>query len=245
MLNAGARRIAVFVAAVAMALLTARLGVWQLHRADEKRALQQEIDARGRMPPLDTASLARSAEQAEAQHYRPIHLRGRWLADHTVFLDNRQMNGRPGFFVLTPLLLADGDAVLVQRGWVPRDARERTRVPAVPAPTGEIELAGRVAPPPSRLFDFGQPGEGAVRQNLDLAEFQLEIGHRLRPLSVQQLAPSPDAPPDGLQRNWPQPAVNVNMHLGYAFQWFGFCALVTGLYVWFQLLRPRLHRATA
>jgi surfeit locus 1 family protein len=155
------------------------------------------------------------------------------------------MNGRPGFFVVTPLLLADGDAVLVQRGWVPRDARERTRVPAVPAPTGEIELAGRVAPPPSRLFDFGQPGEGAVRQNLDLAEFQLEIGHRLRPLSVQQLGPSPDAPPDGLQRDWPQPAVNVNMHLGYAFQWFGFCALVTGLYVWFQLLRPRLHRATA
>jgi surfeit locus 1 family protein len=244
-LSPRARRVVVLVAAVATALLSARLGVWQLDRAAEKRALQHEIDSRARLPALDDASLARDAAAAQAQHYRPVHLRGTWLAGHTVFLDNRQMNGRPGFFVLTPLLLAPDDAVLVQRGWVPRNAGDRTQVPDIPTPAGEVELAGRVAPPPSRLFDFGQPGQGVIRQNLDLVEFQAELGRRLRPLSVQQLAPSAGAPPDGLERDWPQPALNVSMHLGYAFQWFGLCALVTGLYVWFQLLRPRLRRGPA
>jgi surfeit locus 1 family protein len=241
MLNPRTRALVVALAALAMSLLTARLGVWQLHRADQKRALQHEIDARAREPALDAATLARDATAAEAQHYRPVRLRGHWLADHTVFLDNRQMDGHPGFFVVTPLQLQAGDAVLVQRGWVPRNAQERTRLPAVITSRGEVEVAGRVAPPPSRLFDFGQPGSGAIRQNLDLAEFQREIGVPLRPLSVQQLG----AASDGLQRDWPQPAVDVTMHLGYAFQWFCFCALVTGLYVWFQLLRPRLRRRTA
>lgn len=241
MLSARSRPLVVAVAALAMALLTARLGVWQLHRADSKRALQHEIDARAALPPLDGAALARDATAAEAQHYRPVHLRGHWLADRTVFLDNRQMDGHPGFFVVTPLQLADGDAVLVQRGWAPRNALQRTQLPPVTTPAGVVEVDGRIAPPPSRLFDFGQPGSGVIRQNLDLVAFQREIGVPLRPLSVQQLG----AAGDGLQRDWPHPAVDVSMHLGYAFQWFGFCALVTGLYVWFQLLRPRLRRRTA
>jgi surfeit locus 1 family protein len=170
-----------------------------------------------------------------------VQLQGRWLAAHTVFLDNRQMGGRPGFFVVTPLELAPGDAVLVQRGWVPRDAEQRTRLPAVPTPAGSVQVAGRIAPPPSRLFAFAADAPGAIRQNLDLGAFSREIGVRLRPLSVQQLA----GPQDGLQRDWPQPAVDVSKHYGYAFQWFALATLIAGLYVWFQLLRPRLARQRA
>lgn len=221
--------------------ITGRLGVWQLDRAAQKRALQASLDQRGHLPPLDDASLATTPAEAGAQHYRPVRLQGEWRPAATVFLDNRQMDGRPGFFVVTPLVLPGGDAVLVQRGWVPRDFVDRSRVPDVPTPGGRVEVQGLIAPPPARLFEFA-PGEATrIRQNLDLATFSQEIGMRLRPLSVQQLdAPAPAK--DGLARHWPAPAVDIHKHDGYAFQWFAMCALMAGLYVWFQLVRPRLRR---
>jgi surfeit locus 1 family protein len=228
----------ILLAALAAAALTARLGVWQLDRAAQKTALQDNIEQRAAMPPLPLAELARKADLAPGQHYRKIALQGRWLPAHTVYLDNRPMNGRTGFIVVTPLLLSVGDAVMVQRGWMPRDQQDRTRLQPLPTPSGEVTVVGRIAPEPSRLLEFAAVNTGAIRQNLDAREFAQEIGHTLRPLSIQQLD-GPDAPPDGLQRQWPMPAVDVGKHHGYAFQWFALCALILGLYVWFQLLRPR------
>lgn len=236
------RRGIVLLATIAGVALTARLGAWQLSRAAEKQALQASLDERGALPPLALAELPLGA--AEAVHHRRAVLEGRWLAARTVFLENRQMDGRPGFFVLTPLELKTGDAVIVQRGWVPRDLLERTRVPAVPTPTdATVRVAGRVMPPPARLYDFGSSGSGPLRQNLDLAAYAQEIGVALRPWSLQQQADG--APDDGLARRWPAPAVDLHKHHGYAFQWFALAALLTGLYVWFQLLGPWRERRRA
>ena len=240
-MNARARSFVVLAAALIAAAVTARLGVWQLSRAAQKEALQASLDSRGAAPPLAASELARTPEQAAAQHHRRITLEGRWLGGRTVYLDNRPMEGRAGFYVVTPLALADGEAVLVQRGWVPRHAADRQRVPQVTTPEGVVRIDGRIAPPPSRLFELGAEQPGAIRQNLDLDAFGRETGLRLRPLSVQQ-TDSPGAPPDGLSRRWPAPAVDVHKHYGYAFQWFALASLITGLYVWFQLVRPRLRR---
>jgi surfeit locus 1 family protein len=141
------------------------------------------------------------------------------------------MQGRPGFFVVTPLVLADGSAVLVQRGWQPRDAADRTRVIRPPAPDGTVRVAGRIAPPPARLFEFEASDVGPIRQNLDMSSFARETGLVLRPLSLMQL----DEPG--------QPAAGVHKHHGYAFQWFALSALSILLYVWFQLIRPRRRAA--
>ena len=229
----------VTVAAIAAALLTARLGWWQLDRAAQKTALQATLDERARLPAIDSlAGLASSAEAAVAQHHRAVHLAGRWSAAHTVYLDNRQHNGRTGFYVLTPLVLADGSAVLVQRGWLPRDFEQRSRIATVPTPGDSIDLVGRIAPPPARLYEFNSSEAGPIRQNLDLDAFARETGLALRPLSVL-LAESPASAGDGLQRDWPAPAVGVAKNQGYAAQWFGLSALIVVLYVWFQLIQPR------
>jgi surfeit locus 1 family protein len=156
------------------------------------------------------------------------------------------VQGRVGFYVITPLQLeGHAEAVLVQRGWVPRDLRDRTFLPQVPTPAGVVELQGHLAPPPARLYEFSQAASGVIRQNLELASFAAESGLRLIPYSVLQAA-SPNAggaaSSDGLLRAWPQPAVDVHKHYGYAFQWFALSALITGLYVWFQLIRPRFQR---
>lgn len=241
------RQIAVLVATLAGVLLTARLGLWQLDRAAQKRALQTALEARGAQPELPAQDLARTEAQAVPQHQRRIRIVGRWVPSHTVFLENRQMNGQPGFLMVTPLQL-DGqpDAVLVQRGWAPRDLRDRQIVPAVPTPAGPVEVWARVAPPPGRLFDFaGSAASGPIRQNIDLAAFEGELGLPLRPLSLVQIDGSPAAGGDGLRRDWPPPAVDIQKHYGYAFQWFALSALMASLYVWFQIVRPRIGRSGA
>ena len=77
----------------------------------------------------------------------------------------------------------------------------------------------------------------------DPAEFAAETGLALRPVSVLQADTAANAD-DGLLRQWPLPAVDVQKHYGYAFQWFAMASTMTGLYVWFQLIRPRLRRRT-
>lgn len=234
-----ARRIVVLVATLAMVALTARLGWWQLDRAAQKLALQAQREARGQEPPLATEALARTPQAAALQHERRIVLEGRWLPAHAVFLDNRQMDGRPGFFLVMPLEVAPGDAVLVQRGWAPRDVRDRAALPTVPTEAGRVRVAGVVAPPPGRTFALGDADTGVLRQNLDVESFGRERGLALRPLSIRQ---DEGPPEDGLRRQWPAPAADVQKHYGYAFQWFALSSLLTGLYVWFQLLGPWWRR---
>jgi len=242
MLSARRRWWWVTAAALAAALLTARLGWWQLDRAAQKLALQAAIDERAQLPAIEQLSqLAASAETALQQHHRSLRIAGRWSAAHTVFLDNRQMNGRTGFFVVTPLLLADGSAVLVQRGWLARDFIDRSRVAEVPAAAGEVLVQGRIAPPPARLFEFSGTDAGRIRQNLDIDAFGRETGLALRPLSLL-LAESPASAGDGLQRDWPAPSSGVAKNHGYAAQWFALSALILGLYVWFQLIQPYRRR---
>lgn len=236
------RRIVVLVAAVVMMGVTARMGLWQLDRAARKLALQQAIDERGRAAAIPPQALATQAEQALEQHHRRIVIEGVWDSAHTVFLDNRQMGGRPGFFVLTPLRLAGGDAVAVQRGWVPRDMQDRTRLPSLSTAEGMVRLEARIAPWPSRLADLGMDATGPIRQNLDAQAWQQETGLTLRPLSLVEL-PTALNRDDGLRRDWPAPAVDVHKHYGYAAQWFTFCVMIAGLYVWFQILRPRRAHA--
>lgn len=222
--------------------LTASLGAWQLSRAAQKIAIQAALTSRAQLPVLSDADLARDAQAAELQHYRPARLRGRWVADRTVFLENRQMNARVGFYVVTPLQLEGRpEAVLVQRGWVVRDLNDRSLLPEIATPNSLVEVEGLIAPPPARLYEFSAVAAGAIRQNLDLAGFAAETGLRLAPLSLQQHDSAATAN-DGLLRQWPPPAVDVQKHYGYAFQWFAMSALMAGLYVWFQLLRPRRKR---
>ncbi len=244
-LSGKGRAATVLVATLLGVALTANLGAWQLRRAAQKIALQDALESRARLSPLRATDLPRDAAQVEALHYRPVQLRGRWLPERSVYLDNRQMNARVGFYLVTPLQLEGRpEVVLVQRGWVPRDLRDRTLLPRIATPAGPVQVEGHIAPPPARLYEFAPSTTGLIRQNLDLGEFTLETGLPLAPLSVLQ-ADSAGTAGDGLLRQWPRPAVDVQKHYGYAFQWFALSALMAGLYVWFQLVRPRLRRRDA
>lgn len=231
-------------AAVLGMAITASLGRWQLSRADQKETLQAALDQRQSLPVIDGRQLdwseRRPAYWEPLQHRRAV-LEGHWMADKTVYLDNRQMNGRPGFFVLTPLQLQGQETVvLVQRGWVPRHFQDRAQLPEVPTPAGLVRLEGRLAPWPGKLYEFDAPAATPavrIRQNLDPQAYAVEMGRSLGWLSFLQT----DAAVDGLQRDWPQAASSADKNYGYAFQWFGLCGLIALLYVWFQIVRPFLR----
>jgi surfeit locus 1 family protein len=229
----------VTLAALVGIAVTASLGRWQLSRAAEKEALQAAIDSQGQLPALDAQAMLGAADPQALLH-RPVRLRGLWLAERTVFLDNRQMRGQPGFYVLTPLALENSSTVvMVQRGWVQRNFVDRTALPKIPTPAGLVDIAGLVVPAPSRLYEFAGEDKGTIRQNLDLGAFAQETGLPLWQQSVQQTGEDGA----GLLREWPVPKTGVEKHYGYAFQWFGLCALLTGLYVWFQFVRrPAVRR---
>ena len=252
---------------------TISLGRWQLSRAAQKEALQASIDAEKQKPPLTQAEFLALGKGSDALH-RAVRLRGLWLTPQTVYLDNRQMHGTPGFYVLTPFALEGTEqTVMVQRGWIQRNFVDRTKLEPVETPAGIVEVTGLIEPPPSHLLELGSSaaaptaaasaaapspaaaasapeaqapaaapvaeGYSPIRQNLDLEAFRAETKLPLRTdVSLQQSGPASE----GLQRDWPAPALGLERHYGYAFQWFGLSALVVILYVWFQFITP-LRRA--
>ena len=233
------RFVVLTVATVLMVALTFSLGQWQLRRAAQKEALQAAIDTQKRLPALDGRALTAIENIADVLHREAV-LQGTWQSAHTVYLDNRPMDGKTGFWVVTPLALAGStQSVLVQRGWVPRDFNDRARLPEVRTPEGLVTVAGRMAPPPSKLYEFDGAAQGRIRQNLDLAAFGAETGLSLLPVSLLQTG----AASEGLLRDWPAPNTGVDKHYGYAFQWFALCALLVGLYAWFQVFLPRRRLA--
>jgi surfeit locus 1 family protein len=228
----------VWLGALVAIAATGRLGLWQLDRAAQKTAIEQAWRERSQLAPLPMDALPRDAADLAAMLHRRVVVEGRWLARHTLYLDNRMWHGAAGFVVVTPLLLAPGDAVLVQRGWAPRDAAERTKVPAAPLDDGAVRIEARIAAWPSPRLALSSAAEaGPIRQNLDAAQMAREAGVGLRPLSLQQLS-APEAA-DVLQRDWPAPPQDVWKHQGYALQWFALTALIAGLALWYGWISPR------
>lgn len=217
--------------------VTLSLGRWQLDRAAQKQALQDAVANSATLAPMDAVSLVeQKADAGPSQLHRPVRIDGFWQPRWTVYLDNRQMDGRPGFFVYTPLRLKDtGRDVLVQRGWVARDFQDRTRIAPISTPEGLVHVEGRLAAAPGRLYQLGEAGTGPIRQNLELDAFRRETGLPL----VDALVVQTGAASEGLLRNWPAFDAGVDKHHGYAFQWFGLAALISTLYVWFQFIQPR------
>ncbi|MFO1301484.1 MAG: SURF1 family protein [Burkholderiaceae bacterium] len=231
-------------AALALVAVTVSLGNWQMRRADEKRALHARHEAASRdavvrVPAgdLDPASL----------EGRRVVARGELLPRWTVFVDNRTHKGIAGFYVLSPLRMTGSERhVLVLRGWVASDPRERSRLPDLATPAGEVEIEGIAQLDLEHVLELGRsapPGpQDRLWQNADVASFARWSGLAMQPLVVREtVAPrvGADERDDGLVRDWPDPGSGVEKHLGYAFQWYALAVLAAGLWARFVLFGRR------
>lgn len=198
------------------------LGVWQLQRADEKRAmLTESVQLRERAPvPLQRVDQPRD--------YLPVQLRGRFDAERYWLLDNRIHRGRFGYQVVSLFELASGRQVLVNRGWVPGDPGRRS-LPEIDTPAGGVTALGEIYHDRAGAFRLAEGGaaQGWPRrvQWLNIDAVREEFGRDLYPFTVRLYEGEPGA------FTVDHPVVNVQpqRHIAYAIQWFGI-ALVAAVF---------------
>ena len=220
-----------YVVGVALCVTAVQLGLWQTRRAEQKIALGVQLAAGERAVPGGDEALAAGTE------WTRVRLSGQWLAAKGIFVDNRVHQGRAGYHVVMPLILASGQAVLVKRGWVPA-GMDRSTLPQIVSPADEVTIEGRIRVPEARPYTLAaQAGEGRLWQYLDVAAYRAWSGLPVMDVVVEQSSASDDA----LVRDWPRPDLGVDRHRGYAVQWFGLAALAAGLCGWFGWKRWQKH----
>ena len=207
-------------------LLCARLGLWQLSRWRYKQGLNARLRAAERVAPLS----AGGAPPLAAVRGRYLALQGRYDERHQIVIGGHVRGDVPGVEVITPLVLADGSAVLVNRGWIPA------------AVAGPVSLAPFAEPGPQRVVGYpeslaagrrGPPlavrttADGTVfwGRDLDLDTLSARLPYRLAPYALRQ-APGAGVPARPARAR-PEP-LDEGMHLGYAIQWFCFGAILLG-----------------
>tara|TARA_S200000501_G_scaffold379012_1_gene446334 strand:+ start:10214 stop:10948 length:735 start_codon:yes stop_codon:yes gene_type:complete len=209
-----------------------KLGFWQLERADEKLALQARYAQQQLAPPVPLSTLAFSEELA----YKPVYILAEIDNDHTVLLDNRIYDGQVGYQVLSPALMQNGQAVLVNRGWI-AGFLDRRRLPEVPPIIGQVRLLGNIYLPLGEAVilaaDQWSNQWPLVVQWVDIERLELHLGRELLPLTVRLQADSKGA----LTADWPTVNVKPEKHRGYALQWF-IMALALLLFWLYSSIRP-------
>lgn len=225
------------------------LGNWQLNRAALKVTLQASAQAAQQADAVPIQSVTDWEEAAAV--YQRVSVQGRYDDQHQLLWDNRTFKGQAGFEVITPLVLADGSQVLVNRGWI-APGESRQDLPDVSLPEGAedalVAIEG-VLSRPSKGFASGDavPADGSwprLLQYFDYAQIGQRLGAPVLPVVVQAQALSTDARqatvfsqrPEWLEANWQPAASGPAKHYSYAFQWF---AMATALSVIFVALNTR------
>lgn len=219
-----------FVATVLLVALGIALGRWQDGRAAGKIALQQQIAARaGAAPVVLGAALLEPAEV----ELRPVTVRGTFVTDWPLFLNNRPQEGKAGFYLLMPLRIEGTQThVLVARGWLPRYTAQFDRLPAFDTPAGTVTITGMARASMGKVMQLGTPtvvAPKAILQNVTPGEFAQASRLTVQPFFIEQGGPAPAG--DKLVRNWPAPSLNVEKHQGYAFQWYALAVMALLFFV--------------
>jgi surfeit locus 1 family protein len=226
-----------------------RLGFWQLDRLEGRRLRNERLAERMALPPIE---LAAPPPDTAGWLYRRVIVHGRYDDERSVVLPARFLRGVLGLHVVTPLLLAPGgQAVLVNRGWLP--SADGIHVdPAAFLEPGPVSFEGLVLPFFGPESSLGQPRAGdssapsaeqrdfsRVWFTIDEPALRAQFPYLLGRVHIQAL-PSGD-PAAGPQR-LPAPSLSEGPHLSYAIQWFSFAAIA--LIGWAALVRRSRKRGT-
>lgn len=222
-----------FVATALLVTLGIQLGNWQERRAAQKISAQDKLAQGNLAGPL---TLTGAPLEAGAVEFRRVTATGQFVADWPLYLDNRPYQGRSGFYVLMPFKIAGSNMhVLVQRGWLPRDSAQHDKLPAYATPTGEVTLEGVARLNPGHVMQLGTAPPltpNAIVQNADPLQVAEQSGLTMQPFVLQQTAPATPGGDDArMARDWALPAMSVEKHQGYAFQWYALAAMAVVFFV--------------
>ena len=207
------------------------LGVWQLHRVDEKRELMNQRERRHSEPALPATSEAWANDN---NRYRRIDLAGEFDVEHQFLIDNQINNQQAGYLVLTPLRIEGlPEAVLINRGWLPV-GKDRHQLPDLAIKQAKVRFIGVIDKLPNVGFklkgaEIPSPGWPSVVQFADVQRLSERLGYPLLPYQV--LLP-PDMA-DTYAQDWKPASLHPETNQGYALQWFSFALVLSILYVWY------------
>lgn len=219
------------------------LGCWQLNRAEQKRQflLQQQAGQQAAIINLNQSLLSDSP----ASRYQSAEIIGHYDAAHSFLIDNQIVDGKPGYFVLTPFILdKQNQAVLVNRGWVPLTAN-RQQLPDVSIASAIVAIKGRINQFPAvgyKLAGGEIPTETwpAVVQFVDSQVLSAKLAYPLYDFQIEL----DDDQEAGFVRHWhTQATIPPEKHQAYAVQWFGLAVTLTGLFIWISTRKRREHSA--
>ncbi|WP_085579426.1 MULTISPECIES: SURF1 family protein [unclassified Pseudomonas] len=214
------------VAVVLLLPLMVSLGVWQLGRGAEKTALLASYAERRAAEPMAAAELLHSADPA----FRRVHLHGRFDADHSLLLDNRQRDGKVGVELLQPFQdRRTGQWLLVNRGWLPWP--DRRLAPQFTTPADAVDMDAWVYVAPGATFQLhADPVSDAWPQTVTAVEPARLWKTLDRDGFAYEVRAEPG--PASYVTDWPVVAMGPEKHLGYAVQWFAMATALLGLYLY-------------
>jgi cytochrome oxidase assembly protein ShyY1 len=233
----------VLVAAAMFGMIWA--GFWQLRRLHGREASNALVEQRGATPAQPVTQWLQPNESfSQAQtdtEWRNLSATGTYDVADQVLIRNRSYQGDPGFHVITPLKLADGTAVLINRGWVPLPSQVGAS-PIVPAPpTGTVSVIGRARATQERgIFGPHDPPTGVLTQmaRVDIGRLQRQLPYTVLPAYLELTDQKPAVTGD-LPALVPLPELDDGPHLSYAIQWFCFTALAA--IGWVLVVRRQLR----
>jgi surfeit locus 1 family protein len=223
------------VATAAFMGLFVALGMWQLNRAQEKRAMLLQYERSSHRPP---AELRLPVTNPAGWRYRHVKATGRFDSEHQFLLENQISRHQVGYDVLTPLILPGSQKrVLVDRGWVPLGT-SRDDLPQVSVTTSKVTIKGIVYVPYARGFSLGSMTAGETGWPLRIGfinfkQMSARLGAPLAPMIVR-LDPGT---PHGYRRAWQVVPFGPERHLGYAVQWFAMACTLLAIYLSVNLTR--------
>jgi cytochrome oxidase assembly protein ShyY1 len=204
------------------------LGNWQTRRAEEKDAIATLIQAQLQQAPK---VLVQAADFDQLKAFQKVKLRGQFVRDWPLYLDNRPLYGVAGFYVLMPFKIEGSDRyVLVARGWLQRNPVERTKIPPLLTDNGLIEIEGVVRDQLDRTMQLGKSETlkpGSIVQQLPLDELSKLTGFSIFDKVLEQTSNASDS----LVRDWPKPSAGADKHRAYAFQWYGLALMAAIFFV--------------
>ena len=231
-----------FVLVLIAAMVTA--GFWQLDRLQEKKDRNALVEARQEEPVVPVTDLVAAEDPTSVGgevRFRQASATGTYAPDDEVLVRNRTYEGAPGSWVLTPLVLDDGTALVVNRGWVPVTGEQALSAVAAP-PEGPVAVEGLLEVSQTRGSFGPSDPSGQVLERLsrvDLDRLQEQVDADLLPVWLQLEAQDP--PPGPQPTPVEPPELTEGPHLAYAFQWFTFTAIALVGYP--MILRRRARRA--
>ena len=218
--------------AITMVAVMIGCGLWQLNRLEYKRTINDLIRQRTAAAPVDVRTLSIDETNVDEFEYVPVTATGRYDSANEVLVRNRtDGDGNPGFGLLTPLVLDDGSAVVVERGWIPaalgQDIDTRP-VPGITTPTDEVTVTGLLLKSESRgMFGPRDPtqGELVTLSRVDVARYAQQLDYPIVPMTLL-IERNDQTPFDIVPRPFARPDQGEGSHLSYAMQWFIFSTVV-------------------